>query len=294
MNKRTGNNFVVHAILIPMSLLFLIPFVYIISISISKNSDLGLYGYSLFPKEIDLSAYRIIFSNPKQVIDAYWVTAFNGFAGTFIGLLMMAMVAYPLSRNTFVLRKKIMFFIFFTMLFGGGLVPTYILMTKYLNLGNTIWIYIVSGLVNAFHIIILRTFFQSLPTQVMESAKIDGASEFRIFFEMILPLSKPALATISLIMLLARWNDWQTSLIYIRDGNLYTLQYLLQRILREAEFVTKMATGMPGLNTDTLYEFPTESMRFAMVMVTSGPMLIIFPFFQKYFTKGLTVGAVKG
>ena len=293
--KKKRSGLAVNSILMLLSLVFLIPFVYLVSISLSNNTDLSTYGYSLIPKNIDFSAYKLIAANPEQIIDAYWVTTFSSVVGTFLGVLIMAMVAYPLSRNTFIFRNIIMAFIFFTMLFGGGLIPTYILMTRYLGLGNNIWVYIANGLINAFHIIVLRTFFQGMPLSVLESAKIDGASEFQIFFKILLPLSKPVLATVALITLLTRWNDWTTTLIYIRDGRLYTLQFLLQKILREAEFVSQMAkSALTGNFSGVMYELPAESMRFAMVIVTSGPMLVVFPFFQKYFAKGLTVGAVKG
>jgi putative aldouronate transport system permease protein len=151
-------------------------------------------------------------------------------------------------------------------------------------------------LANDFHIIFIRTFFQELPGSLTESAKIDGAGEFRIFFRIVLPLSKPVMATIALLTLLVKWNDWYTSLIYIRDAELYTLQYMLQRILREAEFINKISRNMPaGIDISQISgDMPTEGMRFAMCIVAAGPMLVVFPFFQKYFTRGLTIGAVKG
>lgn len=181
------------------------------------------------------------------------------------------------------------------MLFNGGLIPTYILNYKYLHLGNTIWIYILPTLCSAFYIIILRTFFQGLPLSLVESAKLDGASEIRIFFQIILPLSKPVLATVSLLTLLTKWNDWYTSLIYITDSNLYTLQFLLKRILQEVEFLRIMANNAPpGIDLTAIEDTPVESLKFAMCIIAAGPMLMVFPFFQKYFAKGLTVGSVKG
>jgi len=285
-----------NVLLLLMSLTFIIPFIYVISISLSDNTMLRTYGYSLLPRGFTLEAYSIIFAEPRRVIDAYLVTIFSSALGTFLGVLMMAMVAYPLSRPTFKARKWIMRFIFFTMLFGGGLIPTFIWIGN-LGLMDSIWVYIWVGLINAFHIIIFRTFFQGIPGSIMESAKIDGASEFRIFLQIILPLSKPALATIALFLLIGRWNDWMTTLYFIRDSRLYTLQFLLQSVLNHAEFAVQVAREMVmvgGGGQALVMDPPTESMRFALVVVTSGPMLIIFPFFQKYFAKGLTVGAVKG
>jgi putative aldouronate transport system permease protein len=180
------------------------------------------------------------------------------------------------------------------MLFSGGLVPSYILITQHLKLQNNFWVYILPSLANGFQIIVIRTFFKGLPASLMESAKIDGASEFRIFAQIILPLSKPVLATIGLMVLMSKWNDWFTCLLYIRDKNLYTLQFLLQKILMDAEFLFQMSKNSGAVVTSEVIDPPTESMRFALAVIAAGPMLLVFPFFQKYFAKGLTIGAVKG
>ena len=178
------------------------------------------------------------------------------------------------------------------MLFSGGLVPTYILITRYLNLGDTIWVYIFPGLVSAWHIILLRTFFSKLPEEIIESALLDGASEIRIFVSMILPLSKPVLATVALFGALARWNDWFTAMLYINNDDLVSLQYLLQRILLNIQLIQQQNMG--GVTFTVLTDIPSETMRMAMAVVVAGPMLLAFPFFQKYFVQGLTVGSVKG
>ena len=201
------------------------------------------------------------------------------------------MTAYPLSRNNFRYKKQLIWYIFITMLFGGGLVPSYLVNTKLLHLGNTIWIYIFPGVVSAWNVIIVRTFFQGIPDSLAEAAKIDGASEFQIFIRIMLPLSKPVMATIGFMSLIAKWNDWNTALIYIKDTKLYSLQYMLQRILREVEFIKGMASENPNFNAAKL---PAEGMRYATAILAAGPMIIVFPFFQKYFTKGMTIGAVKG
>jgi putative aldouronate transport system permease protein len=284
----------IHLFFIVTCLTFIIPMIYVLSISFSSEKAISDFGYSIIPKVWSLDAYKHIFRNPDQVIYSYQTTIFFSLVGSFASLLVMALVAYPLSRQNFKLRQPITFFIFFTMLFGGGLIPTYILNTQYLHLGNTIWIYILPGLASAWYIIIIRTFFSQLPQSLVESAKVDGAKELRIFFQIVLPLSKPVLATVLLMTLLAKWNDWYTSLIYIRDSKLYSLQYMLQKMLREAEFVKGLSNSQMGLNIQLETEVPTESVRFAMVIVAAGPMLVVFPFFQKYFTRGLTVGAVKG
>ena len=277
------------------SLLFILPFVLIISASFTNEQSLVAEGYKLIPSNFSTEAYKYVFRNPQQLLDSYKVTIFYSLAATFFGVIVMAMLAYPLSKPNYKYKKIVTFFIFFTMLFSGGLIPSYIWITRYLHMGNTVWVYILPNLVNAFHVIVIRTFFQGLPQSLTEAAKIDGASELRIFFNIVIPLSKPVIATISLLTLLARWNDWNTALIYIKSTNLYSLQYLLQKILREVEFVKNMADSSPvaGMDLD-LSNLPSVTIRFAMCMVAAGPMLIIFPFFQKYFAKGLTVGAVKG
>jgi len=285
----------IHLFFIIFSLAFIIPFIYVLSISFSNDMDIKQYGYQFIPKTFDLGAYTYVFQNPEQLLSSYKITTFTSLVGTFCSVMIMALMAYPLSRSNFTYRKQVSFFVFFTMIFGGGLIPSYILITKYLRLGNTVWIYLFAGLANAWHIIIMRTFFQSLPSALVESAKMDGAGELKILFRIIMPLSKPVIATISLFILLQRWNDWATALVYINNKRLYTLQFLLQRILREAEFInTMMNEGMDNHLVGGMINIPTESIRFAMCVVAAGPMLIIFPFFQKYFVKGLTIGSVKG
>ena len=200
------------------SLLFILPFVLIIAASFTKESSLVSEGYKLIPSEISLEAYRYVFRSPQHLLDSYKITIIYSVVATFLGVIVMSMLAYPLSRPNYKYKKIVTFFIFFTMLFSGGLVPTYIWMTRYLHMGDTIWVYILPFLVNAFHVIVIRTFFQGLPSALMESAKIDGASELQTFFKIVLPLSKPVIATISLLTLLARWNDWNTALIYIKSS----------------------------------------------------------------------------
>ena len=295
MKKITFGNILINVFFVLFSLSFIVPFLLIISISFTDEQTILSGGYSLIPKMFSLEAYKYVFRSPEQLINSYKVTIFYSIAGTLLSMLVMTLTAYPLSRKNYRYRKPVMFFIFFTMLFSGGLVPSYILITKYLHLGNSIWVYILPYLANAWYIIVIRTFFQGLPSELVESAKIDGGSELLIFFRIILPLSKPVLATVSLLTLLTRWNDWNTALLYIRDTNLFSLQYLLQKILREAQFIKSMAESSPvaGISMDTS-NIPSETVRYAMCIVAAGPMLVIFPFFQKYFAQGLTIGAVKG
>ncbi|MBD2843868.1 carbohydrate ABC transporter permease [Paenibacillus sp. IB182496] len=266
----------------------------VISISFSNEQDIVRDGYRLFPENFEWTAYQIVFANPEQILNAYVVTTIQAVLGTLLSVLIMSLCAYALSRQNFKWRKPITLFIFFTMLFGGGLIPTYILITQYLHLGNTIWVYILPSLANAFYIIIFRTFFQGLPHDLVESAKMDGAGELRIYFTIMLPLSKPVLASLAFMTLVNKWNDWFTALVYVRDNKLYTLQYLLQRILKESEFIKQMSRDMPENINLGSFDLPTETVRFAMAIVAAGPVMVIFPWFQKYFARGLTIGAVKG
>lgn len=282
---------VLHTIFILLSLTYILPFILVISISISSESAIREFGYTILPKVIDFEAYRQIFQNPSRLLDSYVVTIFFSAVTTFLSVLVMTLMAYPLSRPNYKFKGVLTFYIFFTMLFSAGLVPSYIINSTYLHLDNTIWIYILPSLVNAWNIIIIRTFFQGLPEGLVEAAKIDGASEIRTYFQIIMPLSKPVIATMAFFVVIAKWNDWNTALIYIRNPKLYSLQYMLQKILREADFVNDIAKNT-GMFAD--YEIPTESMRYAMAILAAGPMLVVFPFFQKYFARGLTIGAVKG
>ena len=291
-NKGKLGQIVLNIFFILLSLAYILPFILLISISISSETTIKEFGYTLLPKHIDFEAYRMIFKNPGTILTAYKVTIIFSISSTFLSVLVMTMVAYPLSRKSCVFRKYLSYYIFFTMIFSGGMIPSYIINSKYLHLNDTYWIYILPGLVNAWNVIVIRTFFQGLPEGLVEAAKIDGASEVRIFVKIILPLSKPVIATMCFLTLLTKWNDWNTSLIYIRNEKLYSLQYMLQRILREVEFVkNSVDNGNTLVNTKNL---PTEGVRYAMALIAAGPMLVIFPFFQKYFAQGLTVGAIKG
>ncbi len=289
--KISAGQIVLNVIFIIVSLSFIIPLILMISISISSEDAITQYGYTILPKAIGWDGYKAVFKNPKQLLDAYKVTIIFSVVATFLSVLVKALAAYPLSRPIYKLKKATTMMMFFTMLFSGGLVPSYILNTKYLHLDNTIWIYILPALVSAWDIFIMRTFFQGLPNGLVEAAKIDGASEYRVFFTIVLPLSTPVLASLGFMYLIGKWNDWNTALIYIRDTELYSLQYLLQRILREAEFINTMAkTGESAVD----FVPPTETMRYAMAVLAAGPMMFVFPFFQKYFAQGLTIGSVKG
>ncbi|MBQ3553109.1 MAG: carbohydrate ABC transporter permease [Clostridia bacterium] len=288
---------IINVVMVLISMLFVLPLILLISSSLTDAEALKDGGYSLIPRSFSLAAYQSIFSNPQQIIDGYKTTIFVSVTAALAGTFVMCLTAYPLSRSYFPMKKVYNWFIFFPMLFSGGMIPSYIINTQYLNLDNTYWIYILPALCSTWNVIIIKTFFLGLPNEIFESAKIDGASELSIFFRFVLPLSKPVIATMALTTLLGKWNDWNTALLYIRDTELYSLQYLLQRILREAEFIKQMSynteINMGMIDVGSQQAAP-EVIRYAMCIVAAGPALCIFPFFQKYFAKGLTVGSVKG
>lgn len=291
-NKTITGQLILNILFVILSLTYIIPFLLLISISLSSDQSIREFGYTVFPKVITFDAYKMIFKSPETILNAYEVTIIFSLVTMVLSVIVMTMVAYPLSRKNCVFRKPLSYYIFFTMIFSGGMIPSYIINTKYLHLNDTMVVYILPALVNAWNIIVIRTFFQGLPEGLVEAAKIDGAGEAYTFVKIILPLSKPVIATMCFLTLLAKWNDWNTSLIYIRNERLYSLQYMLQRILREVEFVkNSVSRGDSLLDSSNL---PTEGVRYAMALVAAGPMLVVFPFFQKYFAQGLTVGAIKG
>ena len=281
----------INSFFILICVLFLIPIILIISISLSSSDAIYQYGYSLFPKEINFDAYQYLFQDSTQIVQSYWVTIRVVVIGGIASLLLTAMIAYPLSREHYKLKNQVSFIVFFTMLFNGGLVPWYILITNYLHLKDTIWVLILPYLISAWNVILMRTFFKSIPNEVLEAAEIDGANELQIFIKMVLPMSKPGLATIGLLTALRYWNDWWLGMLFIEKDELIPLQYLLYRLMTNIEELKNDA--LQGAATAVM-DLQTEPARMAMAVIAAGPMLLIFPFFQKYFVKGLTVGAVKG
>ena len=283
-----------HIIMIFLAFMCVYPFLVIIGSSFASQESIVNNGYRLIPSPASTEAYKNIFANPKQLIDAYGVTIFVTIAHTLLGLVLNSTFAYVLCRKDYPYRKALSMYIFFTMLFNGGLVPSYILISNWLGMQDTIWALIIPGACGAWNVMLMKGYFQAIPTALIESAKIDGAGEFRIFSQIIVPLSKPAFATIGLLMVLASWNAWYSSLLYITSENKVMLQYLLMKIMKNIDFL-QSAEGqqLTGL-VSTQVEVPSQALRMAMCVLTTGPILMVFPFFQKYFTKGLTVGSVKG
>ncbi len=291
--KKNIGQIILHIAFILISAIYVIPFVLIISVSLTEESAIMKYGYHLIPKVFSLEAYKLVFADMTQLLQSYMVTTVFTLAYVALSILIMAVAAYPLARKTFKYRRFFTMFVLITMLFSAGMVPNYLLIVKYLGLKNNILVYILPGLVSAYYLLIIRTNYANLPVELIEAAKLDGASELTICFRIMIPLSKPVLASTGFLLLVSKWNDWNTTLLYITDTKLYSLQYLLQRILRETAYLQQMAAeGMYVM--EDLSNFPSESYRYAMAVVAAGPVLVIFPLFQKYFSKGITLGGVKG
>jgi putative aldouronate transport system permease protein len=281
---------IVHAILIVLSLLFVLPLVIVVSGSLSSEKDISLYGYSLVPQHISLAAYQFLFQDPNQILDAYGVSIFVTVVGSAISLLVMALLGYVISRRDFKYRRGLSFFSLFPLLFNGGLVPIYLIMTQLLHVQDTLLAYILPYLVLPFYVLLLRTYFSGLPTELIEAAKLDGASEWRIFFQIVVPLSTPALATVGLFSMLTYWNDWFQGLLYASSPHIFSLQYLLYQIQQN---ITVLATSASASDVSAV-AIPSQSVLMAMAVVAIGPIVLAFLFTQRYFVRGITLGGIKG
>jgi putative aldouronate transport system permease protein len=262
--------------------------------SITDEKTIIRHGYSLFPTKIGFDGYVYLLKNWLSISRAYGITILVTVSGTFVSLLLMAMMAYPLSRPSMPFKKTSTFFVFFTMLFNGGLVPTYLVYTQIFDLKNNILSLVIPFLlVRAFYILIIRTFFTaSVPDSIIESANMDGATEFITFYKIVLPLSIPVLATIGLFQAVGYWNDWFNGMIFITDSKLYSIQNMLNRILMDLQYLA--SSQFSGSSMDMSSNMPQASIRMAIAVVGILPIFAAYPFFQKYFVKGLTIGAVKG
>jgi len=300
VNKLTmlskGWNAVFMVILFIVALLVLIPMFLVIIVSFSSEMSIADNGYSFFPSEWTLDGYKYLFKTGDQLLDSYIVTIFHSLTGTLMSLTVMTMFAYVIAQKSFRHCKLFTWILFFTMLFSGGLVPSYILNVRYLHINNTIWIFLLPSLVNAYYTIILRTFIRTtIPDTLFEAARIDGAGHFRIYASIVLPLFKTGIATVGLFSMVSRWNDWFTGMLYIQNPKLVPLQTLLTKIQNTIDFLKQNAAiaGTPD-GVTFLRQLPDENMRMACTMMVVLPILFAYPFFQRYFVQGLTVGSIKG
>ncbi len=285
-----------HLFFICLSLACLLPVLLVISISFSDENTVVANGFKFFPEKFSLDAYGFLYNQLSQIITAYGVTIFVTVVGTLLSLLLIALYAYPLSRRELRHRNKFALFIFLTMIFNGGLVPWYLVYVNFLHLKDSVWSLIIPLFLQPFFVIIMRTFFQTtIPDSIIESATIDGASEVKIFYKIILPLSLPVLATIGLFNTLNYWNDWFLSLLFITKSNGISLQYLMYKTLLNIQYLTTNENAASQLSKmGAVVNLPSQTLRMAMAVVGMGPIIFAYPFFQKYFVKGLTIGAVKG
>ncbi|WP_339208024.1 carbohydrate ABC transporter permease [Paenibacillus sp. FSL K6-3182] len=274
------------------SLSCLFPFIMVISGSLSTEKDIMDYGYTLWPKNITFDSYRILFLGSNRIIDAYGVSLLVTVAGTILSLLVTSMGAYVMARRSFKYRNILSIYVIITMLFNGGLVPWYIICVRYLDLKDTLWALILPMLANAFNMFLIRNFMLSIPEDMNESAKMDGAGDFKIFYRLIAPLSLPVLATVGLFVALSYWNDWFLGLMFVDKQELQPLQLLLRTLISNVEFLksSSNASAMQRISA----QIPSESIKMALTVVTIGPIIFLYPFVQRFFVKGLMVGAVKG
>lgn len=275
-----------------LCLSIILPFLNILALSFNEGSDAQRGGIYFFPREFSLDNYLEVFKQ-STILNALWISVFRTVVGTVISVLLTAMAAYALKSRTLPGRKFITFFIFFTMLFSGGIIPYYLVLTE-LNLTNTIWVYIIPSLYSVWNILIMRTFFNQLPDSVIEAARIDGCSEFQIFFRIVLPMSKPVIATIGLFNAVGHWNDWFSGAFYVRNPELKPLSTLLQEMLTRqqalADALLRNSGAYAALDKITV---TGDSLKMATIIIVVAPIIIIYPFIQKHFTKGVNIGSVK-
>lgn len=287
-------NVLFNIILSILSLLSVIPFIFVIIISFTDENMLAMNGYRFIPEKFSLYAYQYIVSAGENIIRSYGVTILVTVLGTLLGLLLTGTYAYALSRKTYAFKKFFTTMITIPMLFSGGMIANYLIVTKVLMLKDTIWALILPLCLNSFNIIVLRTFFKtSIPDAVVESAKIDGASEWRLFFQIVIPMALPGLATIGLFLTLGYWNDWFNAMMYMDSKKWVPLQYLLIQIESSMDWLAsnKSMMGVDGIQAAA--NLPKETIKMAIVVISTLPIIFAYPFFQRYFVNGLTVGAVK-
>ena len=288
-------NILLNIMFLILALICVIPAVLVVSISFSAEQSITDYGYRLIPKIISLDGYGYLLKQGALIIRALGVSLFVTIVGTVLGTLLTTLMGYVLSRPDYKLNGFLTMLVFIPMVFNGGLVSTYFIVSQFLHLKNTLWALILPLSVSSFNVVICRTFFKTtIPEELIESAKMDGATQFKIFFQIVLPISLPVIATIRLFLCFAYWNDWYQSMLYIDNQRLYSLQALLNAIMTNINMLAQNAATMGASMADMVANMPKEAARMAIVVIIVLPIACAYPFFQKYFISGLTVGAVKG
>lgn len=292
-NESRGLQWAAHIIMILLSLACILPFILLLISSITDDHTIAVEGYSFFPSKFSLGAYEYLWRESEQIFHAYGITILITVIGTTASLFITSLLAYPLSRKDLPGGVVLSFIVFFTLLFNGGLVPTYLVYTQLFDLKNTLLALLIPWLLmNGFNVLLMRTFFATtIPAAVLESASIDGAGEFKMYYRIVLPLSLPIMATVGMFQGLAYWNDWNNGLVFVTNPDLFSLQNLLNRIMNDIQYLTRNSSMNAG---NALEQLPSETFRMAVAVIGVVPILIAYPFFQKYFVKGMTIGAVKG
>lgn len=282
-------------ILVLVAITMLLPMILVIIVSFSSTESIRAVGYSLRPQEWSFQGWQYLLKMGDQLLYSYRITIVYSVVGTILSLFVMMLYAYVLTQKDFWLRKQLTWFLFFTMLFGGGLVPSYILNVNYYHLKDSFWIFIFPSLVSAYNVIILRTFIKTaIPEGLFDAARIDGAGHFTIFFKIVVPLSKAGIATVGLFTFVGKWNDWFTGMLYIENAKLVPLQTLLTKLQNSVDYLRQnaaIANTPDGIRF--LKNLPTTNLRMACTVAAVLPILLAYPFFQRYFVSGLTVGSVK-
>lgn len=292
VERNRGFQVVLHIFFILLSLICLIPFVLLIASSVTEETTLIREGYSFFPQALSLDAYKYLLVDSDSIIRGYLISVLATVVGTVANLALTTMLAYPLSRRNLPGRNVIAFLVFFTMLFNGGLVPSYMMWTQVFHIKNTFAALILPNLMmGAFYVIMMRTYLTSnVPDEVIEAARIDGAGEFRVLIQVVMPMSVPIVATLALLVGLNYWNDWLNGLYYVNDDSLYSIQVLLYQMLMKADFLRSSASSALPVGI----QLPAVGIKMAVAVLGTLPMLIVYPFFQRFFVKGIVIGAVKG
>lgn len=278
-----------------LALVCLVPFLMVLAGSFSSEAAITANGFSILPQDFSLEAYKTVFKEPMVVIRAYITTIGLTVVGTAVGLLIQTMTAYVLSRKDFEWRNGFSFFFYFTTLFSGGLVPTFILYTQTLKLQDSYLALLLPLVFSVYNLLVMKSYISSIPDSLVEAARIDGCGEVRTLFQIVFPLIKPALATVGLFIALAYWNDWYNAMLYIKDESKYPLQYFLYQQVNNIETYKKLISNnaISGSVVSAM-SLPTQTLKMALTIVVTGPIILAFPFVQKYFVQGITIGSVKG
>ncbi|MCL2192866.1 MAG: carbohydrate ABC transporter permease [Treponema sp.] len=295
MRIKPGTNLVFNLLMIVLSLICIIPIFLVVSISLTDEASLWEHGYRLIPMDISFEGYAFLVQNSPLILQALGVSVFITVVGTILGVILNSLMGYVLSRREYKLQKFYVWFVFIPMIFSGGLIATYFIISQFLRLSDTIWVLILPLAVSSFNVILCKTFFRAtIPDSLIESAKLDGASQLRIFFQLVFPLSLPVMATIGLFMSFAYWNDWFLAMLYIDNPSLLSLQAYLNRLLQDINFLAQNAALLGMTQAQLLAVMPREAARMAIVIVAILPIAMAYPFFQRYFISGLMIGAIKG